>query len=113
MDTILAGAFVTGYCRRIQQLLGADIATLQEGIGYCHFTYTISDSNGNEVTFNAQGEVLDRVGGTLAVIGGTGALQGVGGELELVPAFNAVDTEFDFFKLATFYVGVATLIIQA
>ncbi len=109
--TILKGAFVVGYCRRLQELVGTTNTTLQEGTGYCHFTHTITDANGNEVTFNAAGEVLDRVGGTLAVTGGTGALQGVGGEVQLAPAFQDPNTEFDFFVQVQFYVGVATLLL--
>ena len=109
--TVLNGAFVTGYCHRIQALVGTTTTNLQEGTGYCHFTWTITDSAGIVVTFNAAGEVADRIGGTLAVTGGTGALQGVGGEVEILPAFNSVTTEFDFFIQAQFYVAVATLLI--
>jgi hypothetical protein len=111
--TVLNGAFVTGYCHRIQALVGTTTADLQEGTGYCHFTWTITDSAGIVVTFNGAGEVVDRIGGTLAITGGTGALQGVGGEVEILPAFNSVSTEFDFFLQAQFYVAVATLVIPS
>lgn len=110
--TALIGASVIGYCIRLQEPVGTTAADAVSGKGYCHLTYTIVDEASNQVTFNADGEVIDLTGGTLAITGGTGALQGVDGELVLVPSFVDTKTEFNFFTHAAFYLGVATLFIQ-
>ena len=110
--TALLGASVIGYCIRLQEPVGTTAADAVSGKGYCHLTYTIVDEASNQVTFNADGEVIDLTGGTLAITGGTGALQGVDGELVLVPSFVDTKTEFNFFTQAAFYLGVATLFIQ-
>ena len=107
--TALNGTFVAGLCTRTQQLQVIGNNNTLVGAGYCQFTFTVSDGL-SAVTFNAQGEIFDVLGGTLAINGGTGALRGAYGELELVP-FYAETAQTDVFIEAALYVGAGQLIV--
>jgi hypothetical protein len=118
-DTLdeLVGSRCTGLCTRTQAraVNGAD-EVLQLGGGQCSFTYTMFDGD-DEFTFEASGTVVDSLGGTLAITGGTKDAIGAFGEVELLPVrLNADDGSFDVepgdvFLEPIFYMADALLFV--
>ncbi len=111
--TQINNTFVSGLCTRTQQRQDLGNGQFIVGAGYCSFTYTLVDSNNNTATFNTAGEVFDQFGGVLGVQGGTAALVGVYGQIQLSPVTvtNTSTTPYDgdFFTGATGYEVNVTL----
>jgi hypothetical protein len=112
----LEDSFATGVCTRTQMRQAAmQDGTFVSGGGYCHFTYTlIKDGGKSQYTFNAAGEVFDSFGGLLPIVGGTGTMLGVTGQVQLIPYDIAEDggivpSDADFFTGAEIYRADATL----
>ena len=81
----LIGSRSNGLCTRtqarIQEISGA---VYQLGGGHCQFTYTLKDEGNRELTLEASGTVVDSMGGTLSITGGTKDAIGAYGEMTLV-----------------------------
>lgn len=112
----------TGICTRTQSrfVIGGDDEeeeqeVLQLGGGQCSFTYSLFDGE-RGFTFEATGMVVDSLGGTLAITGGTKDAIGAFGEIELLPINVQADGSFvpapgDFFLEPLFYLADATLFV--
>ena len=105
----LPGTFVGGLCHKTKLATGAGTDLTDVGGGYCFFTFTVSSGDAT-VTFTAQGEIFDVLGGTLAITGGTGELTGTYGEVELTPIYEE-ETDVDIFAEASLYIGAASLYV--
>jgi hypothetical protein len=114
IGTILSGTFVTGVCTRTLNEIDNGGGIFTPGSSYCLFTYTIMDDDSQDfVTFNAAGEVVDVFGGTLSITGGTGALVGAYGDVELLPVYETFPPDAgDFFSEPLYYLGEAVLFID-
>jgi hypothetical protein len=80
-------SFANGFCTRTQ-----NNATMGNGGGLCTFVYTLTDSENNNATFTAKGEVFDFDGGILSITGGNKGFIGANGELEIIPFVGEFDT---------------------
>jgi hypothetical protein len=80
----LVGSRSNGVCTRtqarIQEISGA---VYQLGGGHCQFTYTFHDGD-RQFTLEASGTVVDSMGGTISITGGTKDAIGAYGEMTLV-----------------------------
>jgi hypothetical protein len=114
LDTVNAtdipGTDVAGVCTK--SFPSGSIQIGLEGRGYCTFTYTLTTGpDGTPLdTFNAQGEVLDYVGGVLAITGGTGQMVRAAGSLTIEPGYADGAASFDFFNDAFVYLVNATIV---
>jgi hypothetical protein len=107
----VAGSKVTGTCTRVQSR-DENAQQLILGAGHCTFTYKLFDGQ-NTFTFSATGELADSLGGVLDIIGGSQALAGAYGQIQLVPANldngNFVPEDGDVFLAPLFYLADATI----
>lgn len=97
----------SGTCTRTRSRVGNAQIGLQLGMGNCHFTYSISNANG-EIIFTASGQVEDSNGGVLPITGGAKSAFGAYGEVKLSPVTVQQDgsmtsNEGDFFLDPNFY----------
>jgi hypothetical protein len=111
----LLGSRVSGSCTRTQSRLGNDDIGLQLGRGHCQFTYTLFDGS-DEITITATGDIVDSMGGVLAITGGTQSVLGAYGEIELIPVNLLPDGSFevetgDVFLDPLFYLGDASIFV--
>jgi hypothetical protein len=95
--------------------LGNDDIGLQLGRGHCQFTYTLFDGS-DEITITATGDIVDSMGGVLAITGGTQSVIGAYGEIELIPVNLLPDGSFevetgDVFLDPLFYLGDASIFV--
>jgi hypothetical protein len=80
----LVGSRCNGVCTRTQaRIEDASDVVFQLGGGHCTFTYTMFDGN-REFTIEASGTIVDSLGGTLSIVGGTKDAIGAFGEITLV-----------------------------
>ena len=117
-DTLdeLIGSRASGTCTRIQARLGNEDIGLQLGRGHCQFTYTLRDSKNRKLVFTASGDVVDSLGGTLSITGGSRSALGAFGEVELLPVNLVANGRFeiesgDFFLDPLFYAADARIYI--
>ena len=109
----VAGSKVTGTCTRVQSRDDNAPQGTQLGAGHCTFTYRLFDGQ-NTFTFSAVGELADSLGGILDISGGSQALVGAYGQIQLVPANLGSDGSFesadgDVFLDPLFYLADATI----
>jgi hypothetical protein len=109
----IAGSKVSGTCTRIQSRDDNAPQGIQLGAGHCTFTYRLFDGQ-NTFTFSATGELADSLGGILDISGGSQALVGAYGQIQLVPANLGSDGSFepedgDVFLQPLFYLADATI----
>ena len=117
-DTLdeLVGSRCTGVCTRTQsRFVNNNDDVVQPGGGLCTFSYTLFDGE-REFTFEASGTVVDVVGGTLAILGGTKDAIGAFGEIELRPVNMNNNGTFepavgDFFLDPLFYLADAIMFL--
>jgi hypothetical protein len=80
----LIGSRGNGVCTRTQaRTEDASGVVLLLGGGHCTYTYTMFDGS-REFTLEASGIIVDSLGGTLSIVGGTKDAIGAFGEIKLV-----------------------------
>lgn len=90
----LVGSRANGVCTRTQSRIeDTSGVVLQFGGGQCSFTYIMFDGN-REFTMEASGTVVDSLGGTLSIVGGTKDTIGAFGEITLVRSLVSNSTYY-------------------
>lgn len=109
----IVGAKASGTCTRTQFRDENSQQGIQLGAGHCTFTYRMFDGQ-NTFTFSATGEIEDSLGGILDISGGSQALVGAYGQIQLSPTNLGSDGSFeredgDIFLEPLFYLADATI----
>lgn len=109
----ITGSKVSGTCTRTQSREDNTPQGSVLGAGHCTFTYKLFDGQ-NTFTFSATGEIADSLGGILDITGGSQALLGAYGQIQLLPADLGNDGSFvpaegDIFLTPLVYLADATI----